>query len=84
MNKLNDTSPEADQALTNIYRKMTVAQKWHRLGEAYRTAKVLHATGVRLHRPAATAQEIQQDWVAVTLGESLLRTIREGRRGTGR
>jgi hypothetical protein len=77
MDKVNDTAPEAEAVLLDIYRRMPLAQKWQRLGEMYRTAKSLHAAGVRLRHPAATDQEVLEDWIAVTLGESALRTIKE-------
>ena len=84
MARPNDTSPEAERVLIDIYRKMSVSQKWRRLGQIYRTAKILHATGVRSRKPGASAQEIRDDWVAVTLGESVLQTLKESGRGGGR
>jgi hypothetical protein len=77
MNRPNDTSPEADRVLTEIFRRMTIGQKWLLLGSLYRTAKTLHEAGVRARKPDATAQEIHASWLAVTLGEELARAVRE-------
>jgi hypothetical protein len=68
MTRLSDTSPDALRVQIECYRRMTVAQKWHILRDAYRTARALHATGVRLRRPGATPAMIQADWRALTLG----------------
>jgi hypothetical protein len=73
----SDTSPEAEHVLTEIYRNMSIGQKWLLLGKAYRTAKTLHAAGVRWRNPAASEREIHEDWLAVTLGDVLLKAIRD-------
>jgi hypothetical protein len=83
MSALDDTSPEAKRILINIYRNMPIAEKWRRLGEIYRTAKILHATGVRARNPGASQAEIHEAWLAATLGESTLRVIKENRSGAG-
>jgi hypothetical protein len=77
LNSVSDTSPEADRILTEIYRKMSISDKWRRLGGIYRSARILHATGVRLRNPAATPSEIHDDWIVLTLGESMLKTFKE-------
>lgn len=59
----NDTSPEADQVLTGIYRTMSPARKWQRLGAMYRRARSLHVTAVHLDRPGATDEDIRRDWL---------------------
>jgi hypothetical protein len=82
VNSLNDTSPEADRVLTKIYQKMPIGEKWRRLGELYRTARILHATGFRLRRPLATSSEIHNDWLALTLGESMVKMLKEGAGGS--
>jgi hypothetical protein len=84
MEKLDDTSAEADRIVTEVFRKMTIAEKWHRLGAIYRTARILHATGVQLRKPGATPSEIHQDWIAVTLGESMANLLKEATGGLQR
>jgi hypothetical protein len=80
----NDTSPEADRVLTEVYRKMTIGEKWRRLGSIYRTARILHATGVRLRKPAASPDDIREDWLAITLSDSLLKRVKEAAGGARR
>jgi hypothetical protein len=81
MNKLDDTSPEADRLVTEVFRKMTIGEKWRRLGAIYRTARILHATGVQLRKPGATPTEIQEDWIALTHGEGMLKVLKEATPG---
>jgi hypothetical protein len=66
-----DTSPEAERVLTEVYRRMSPGQKWLRLGEMYREARLLHAAGLRLRNPAVTARDIVEDWMAVQFGIKL-------------
>jgi hypothetical protein len=71
---LKDTSPEAERVLIGVYRKMSPGQKWLRLGETFRAARILHAAGVRLRHPGATPTEIHRDWMKrhFNLPESVL------------
>jgi hypothetical protein len=82
--QLDDTSPEADHIVTEIFRKMTISEKWRRLGAIYRTARILHATGVQLRKPGATHTEIQEDWIALTLGEGMIKLLKEATSGLRR
>ena len=65
---ISDTSPEAERVLREVYRRMPLARKWLLLGEMYQDGCALHAAGVRLRHPSATAHEIRQHWMAVTCG----------------
>ena len=65
---ISDTSPEAERVLREVYRRMPLARKWLLLGEMYQDGRALHAAGVRLRHPSATAHEIRQHWMAVTCG----------------
>src|SRR5262249_47430922 len=56
-------SAEADHVVTEVYRRMPVEQKWRQLGEAFETARVLHAAGCRLGDPRASAADIHQSWL---------------------
>jgi hypothetical protein len=69
MNTLTDTSPEAQRVLTDCYRRMTPDRKWAILDDAYRFARALHASGVRLRQPAATDADVRRDWVRLHLGD---------------
>jgi hypothetical protein len=69
MTPLTDTSPEALQVQIECYRRMPAERKWLILKDAYRFARVLHASGVRLRRPAASETDIRRDWTRLHLGE---------------
>src|SRR5262249_38174852 len=43
-------------------------RKWQILGDAFRTAKLLHAAGYRQRNPHATAADIHRDWLRVQYG----------------
>ena len=76
---LSDTHPEAELVLREAYHKMSLATKLRQIGELYRTARDLHAAGVRYRNPLATEEMIQEEWRIVSLGEELARKVR--RRG---
>jgi hypothetical protein len=75
---MHDTSAEAEKVLIDIYRKMTVQDKWRQWLSSCHTAKRLHAAGVLLRQPSASKREIHRDWVAVTLGPALAQFARSG------
>jgi hypothetical protein len=68
MNRLTDTSAEAERVLIEAYRAMPFERKWRLLGDLFRTARVLHAAGMRHRNPAVTDEEIHAAWLAQTLG----------------
>ncbi len=78
---LNDTHPEAEQVLREALRKMPFAARLRQMDVIYRTARILHALGVRQRNPAATEEMIQDDWRNVALGSELVRQIKETRCG---
>jgi hypothetical protein len=71
MKVLSDTSPECEQVLIDVYRRMSVGQKWIMLGELFREAKILHAAGVRFRNPRATPEEIHSKWLELHFGLQL-------------
>src|SRR5262245_53146303 len=71
MPRLNDTTPEAERVLRAIYRNMPLSRRWQQMEDTYRTARALHAAGVRARQPAASAAEIRADWVRSVLGTRL-------------
>lgn len=68
---MTDTSPEAERVLNDVYRRMSPGQKWLRLGQLYREARLLHAAGVRLRNPSATPRDVVEDWMALQFGVKL-------------
>lgn len=74
---LNDTHPEAEQVLREAYRKMSFEAKWRQMGAIYRTARLLHAAGVRDRNPSATQEMIDDDWRIISLGAELAQEVKE-------
>src|SRR5437879_4669252 len=68
MNFLTDTSPEAEQVLIDVYRRMSLGQKWLMLGNLFQDAKTLHAAGVRFRHPKASSEEIHWKWLQLHFG----------------
>lgn len=71
----NDTSPEAEAVLREVYRRMPFERKWQQMGVLYQTARILHAAGVRARHPEATPERIQEAWRMETLGEAAVLEI---------
>jgi hypothetical protein len=78
---LNDTHPEAEQVQREAYRRMSFAAKWRQMGVLYRTARILHAAGVRYRNPNVTEELIQKEWRIAALGAELVKQIEEARHG---
>lgn len=76
MTRLTDTSPEAEEVLREVYRRMSFAQRWRTMGSLYQTARMLHAAGYRMRKPEATDEEIQDAWAVTVLGDSLAGQVR--------
>ena len=74
MNK-TDTSPEAEQVLLDIYRKMPFAVKFERIFSAYKMGKMLSMAGLRLLHPNATEKQIWLFWAKRHLGEKLFNEV---------
>jgi hypothetical protein len=74
---ISDTTPEAERVLIDIHRRMSVADKWKRLEDLYRTGRQLHEMGFRQRRPHATPEEVVDDWMRLTLDPELYRHVRE-------
>jgi hypothetical protein len=65
---LTDTLPEAQRVLDDVYRRMSITEKWQRLDRAQRTARLLSAAGYRQARPHAEEGEVRRHWVASRTG----------------
>jgi hypothetical protein len=73
----NDTAPEVERLLTDVYRRMSAGEKWLRLGEMYGDARALHAAGVRLRMPTATPRQIHEAWLSLRLGPHVCGRVKE-------
>src|SRR5262245_40163230 len=62
MRGMTDTRPEFRRKLTEAYRRMSPGQKWEQVQQMYADARMLHAGGVLLRNPRATARQILEDW----------------------
>jgi hypothetical protein len=65
---LTDTTPEAQQVLTECYRRMTPERKWRIMLDAYRMSRALHEAGFRMRHPEASPRMVQADWRKMVLG----------------
>jgi len=74
MNK-KDTSPEAQQVLDEIYRKMPLEVKFRHIFEAYQTGKMLAMAGLRDRHPNASEKKIWYLWAKQHLGEKLFNKV---------
>jgi len=68
-----DTSPESLRVLTEIYRKMSPAEKLQRVFSAYETGKALAMAGLRRLHPEASEVQIWHLWARQHLGQELYR-----------
>lgn len=72
---LSDTSLEAERVLIEVYQRMPMSEKWRQMGQIFRTAKNLHAAGVRFRCPNASDEDVRQAWLRQTLGPGPARTV---------
>lgn len=74
---ISDTAPEAERVVFEIYRNMSMQDRWRRLQNLYRTGRNLHEMGFRQRRPDATPEEVVDDWMRLTLEPELYREVRK-------
>jgi len=79
---INDTTADAERVLIESYRRMSTVEKWYQMGQIFRTAKSLHAAGVRFRNPDASDEEVHEAWLLQMLGPDLVRTIQESAHGS--
>lgn len=70
-----DTSPDAQQVLVDIYRKMPTTIKIRRIFGAYHTGKMLAMAGLRESHPQASEEQIWYLWAKQHLGEKLFNEV---------
>jgi hypothetical protein len=64
----SDTTWEAQRVWVDVFRGYSPARKWRLLGEAFRTAQMLHAAGYRQTHQGALRSAIHSDWLARNYG----------------
>jgi len=76
---VDDTAAEARRVQTDAYRRMSYDDKWRILCGLRRAARQLADAGYRLRNPQATAEEVHENWLRLSLGEELLAKMRRAR-----
>jgi hypothetical protein len=66
-----DTSPEAERVLIELYRKATIGQKLAMVEEANRTAKALAMTGLKERYPNESPEKLRRRLADLWLGPEL-------------
>jgi hypothetical protein len=61
--------------LIDVYRRMSISDKWRQLGELYRTSRLLHEAGFRQRCPGATEAEVVDYWMKLTLDAETYRQV---------
>lgn len=79
---VDDTTPEARRVMVEVFRRMPTADKWRRLQQLYRAGRVLHEAGFKQRSPNATAQEVVNDWMELTIDPNVLHEMRESANGS--
>jgi hypothetical protein len=69
--------PDLDPDSIEACRRMTVAEKWIRMGQRMTEARRLHDARMRRMYPGITAAEIHEDWCYLTLGTELVAELRQ-------
>ena len=79
---LNDTTAEARQVQTELYRQMPLEKKFALIFDAYRTGRALATAGIRMLHPEATEEEVWHIWAKTHLGETIYSKVYgDGKRG---
>ena len=70
-----DTSPQAQAVLIDLYRNMPPEVKFRRVFEAYQTGKMLAMAGLRQRHPEAGEKKIWYLWAQQHLGDELFKEV---------
>jgi len=79
---VDDTTAEARRAQTEAYRRMGYDDKWRILCGLHRAGRQLADAGYRLRHPQATAEEVHENWLRLSLGDELLAEVKRARHDT--
>jgi len=66
-----DTSPEVEEILFAYWRDAPVWEKWQRMAQLNRSARLLAMVGLRRRHPAATEKELRRRLADLILGPEL-------------
>ena len=71
----NDTSPDAEAMMIELYRRMSPGEKLLRVFDAYQTGKSLALTGLTMRYPKASSDQLEMLWKRQHLGDTLFTEI---------
>ena len=71
----NDTSPDAEAVMTELYRRLSPGEKLLRVFEAYQTGKSLTLAGLTMRHPQASAEQLEILWKRQHLGDALFTEV---------
>lgn len=72
---MEDTSKESTAVLTDSYRRMTAAEKFNRIFDAYAMGKELSMAGLRQQYPDLSPSQIWMRWAQKHLGPDLFEKV---------
>ena len=77
-----DTSSDVQRMMDEHYRRMTPAEKFAALEDAWQAARTLALAGLRLDFPIETEKQLELRWAERRLGTPLFRRAMAKRRGS--
>ena len=70
-----DTSPEAENVMLDIYRRMPVRRKIELVDDAIRTGRQLAMAGLRSRHPHETLERLRRRLFGIMLGKDLAKKV---------
>ena len=70
-----DTSPEAEEVVLGVYRRMPPWRKLELVDDAIRTSRQLAMMGLRLRHPEESPARLQRRLLGLVLGEALAEKV---------
>ncbi len=71
----NDTSPDAEAVMTELYRRLSPGEKLLRVFEAYQTGKSLTLAGLAMRHPQVSTEQLEMLWKRQHLGTTLFTEV---------
>jgi hypothetical protein len=71
----NDTSPQAEAIMIELYRRMSPGEKLMRVFDAYQVGKSLALAGLAMRYPNASSEQLEILWKRQHLGEALFTEV---------
>jgi hypothetical protein len=71
----NDTSPDAEALMIELYRRMSPGEKLMRVFDAYQAGKSLALAGLTMRYPQASPDQLEMLWKRQHLGNVLFTEV---------